>query len=65
MRLQLDFDQTGVEVDLPDSLRATVLRSRFGTEIESPDRAIAEALQNPIGGLSAFGVVPRRVGTDG
>ena len=49
MRLQLDFDQTGVEVDLPDSLRATVLRSRFGTEIESPDRAIAEALQNPIG----------------
>ncbi len=49
MQLKLDFDKTGVDVELPDSLRTTVLRSRFGTEIESPDRAIADALQNPIG----------------
>ena len=34
---------------LPDSLRTTVLRSRFGAELESPDRAIAAALRNPIG----------------
>ena len=49
MRLKLDFDKTGVDVELPDSFRTTVLRSRFGAELESPDRAIAAALGNPIG----------------
>ena len=49
MQLKLDFDKTGVDVELPDSLRTTVLRSRFGSELESPDQAIAAALKNPIG----------------
>ncbi len=49
MQLKLDFDKTGVDVELPDSLRATVLRSRFGEVLDSPNRAIAAALQHPIG----------------
>lgn len=49
MRVQLAFDKTGVEIELPDHLSATILEPRFAREVESPDEAIRGALENPIG----------------
>ena len=49
MRVNLAFGREGTAVTLPDALEARVLRPRFAAGLEDPGRAIAAALERPIG----------------
>jgi len=49
MRVQVAFDRTGIDLELPDTWRATVLEPRFAGAVDSPDQALREALASPIG----------------
>ena len=49
MKVKLEYDKTGAEIELPDHLRTTVLKSRFPRELADPNAALAEAIKQPIG----------------
>jgi nickel-dependent lactate racemase len=49
MRIRLDYGRTGLDVDLPDERVVGPLAIRPATPLPDPDRAVADALANPIG----------------
>ena len=49
MKVRLEYDKTGAEIELPDHLRTTVLESRFARELDDPHAALSEAIRHPIG----------------
>ncbi len=49
MKVKLEYDKTGTEIELPDHLSARVLESRFARELADPHAALAEAIRQPIG----------------
>ena len=49
MKVKLAYGKTGLEVDLPDSARTTVVRPRFVAGLPEQAGAIREALRRPIG----------------
>jgi nickel-dependent lactate racemase len=51
MRVRLAFDRTGTDIELPESLAATILEPRFAGELPDTDAALAASLENPIGTL--------------
>jgi nickel-dependent lactate racemase len=48
MKINLAFDKTGMDVELPDGVRTTILEPRFASEVPDSGAALAEALRNPI-----------------
>ncbi len=49
MRVKLEYDKTGVEIELPDHVRATVLESRFARALPDADAELDRAVRQPIG----------------
>jgi lactate racemase len=49
MRVTLDYGRTGLDVTLPDDRTVGPLAIREARPLDHPDRALDEALQNPIG----------------
>src|SRR6516162_9659396 len=49
MRIQLDYGRTGLEIDLPDDRVIGPLAIQPAAPLDDPERAIADALANPIG----------------
>ena len=49
MRITLDYDRTGLEVELPDERIVGPLAIRPAAPLAEPETAIAEVLQHPIG----------------
>ncbi len=49
MKAHFSFGRNGIEVRVPDSLRATVIHSRTGAALEDEAGALAWALNHPIG----------------
>ena len=54
MKLSLAYGKTGLEFELPDSLRADVLRPKHADPPADPIEAVRAALRDPVGceGLS-------------
>jgi len=48
MKIKLAFDKAGAEIELPASLRATVLEPRYAAEVPDANAALAAAIQNPM-----------------
>jgi nickel-dependent lactate racemase len=48
MKVRLAFGKTGADIELPGSLRTTVLEPRYPDPLADPDAAIADALRAPI-----------------
>jgi nickel-dependent lactate racemase len=48
MRIRLDYGRTGLDVDLPDDRVVGPLAIRPAPPLADPDRAVADALANPI-----------------
>jgi nickel-dependent lactate racemase len=48
MKIQLAYDKSGAEIELPDSLRTTVLEPRYAAEVPDAAAAIAAAIQKPL-----------------
>ena len=49
MRVKLEYDKTGTEIDVPDHVRATVLESRFAHALADADAELDRAVRKPIG----------------
>ena len=49
MRITLDYDRTGLTVDLPDDRIVGPLAIKPAVPLADPDSAIASVLANPIG----------------
>jgi len=49
MRVKLAFGREGAEIDIPPHVRAMLLEAKFAEAVASPDRALAEALRQPLG----------------
>jgi lactate racemase len=49
MRVTLDYGRTGLQVNLPDERTVGPLAIREAPPLSEPEKAIAEALRNPIG----------------
>ena len=49
MKAHFSFGRNGIEVRVPDQLRATVIHSRTGAALEDEAGALAWALDHPIG----------------
>src|SRR5215475_14716210 len=49
MKVKLAFGRNGAEVEIPSYVKATVLEAKFAEALQSPDDALAEALQHPLG----------------
>lgn len=50
MKIRLAYGKSGLEIDLPDHLKADVIASRYVKPVSDPHDAVRAALQNPIGG---------------
>ena len=49
MRVKLEYDKSGVEIELPDRLQATIIGSRFADALTDADAELERAIKNPIG----------------
>lgn len=49
MKIQLAYDKSGMEIEVPSGVRTKVLEPRSASAVPDPAEAIAEALRNPIG----------------
>jgi len=49
MQYRLAYGKTGLTIDLPDHLRATVVQPRHAPGLPDPVDAVREALDRPIG----------------
>jgi lactate racemase len=49
MRVDLAFGKTGVAVELPEGFRYRLLEARSAIPLDDADRALSDALDNPIG----------------
>ena len=49
MRIRLEYDKSGAEVELPNHVQATVLESRFAHALADADAELDRAIRNPIG----------------
>ncbi|MBG99026.1 MAG: hypothetical protein CMN58_01625 [Solibacterales bacterium] len=49
MHIELEYDKSGVGLEIPDHVRATVLESRFARSLVDPKGELNQAIQNPIG----------------
>lgn len=48
MNIKLAFDKAGAEIELPPSLRATVLEPRYAAEVPDAGAALAAAIRSPM-----------------
>ena len=48
MKIQLAFDKSGTEVEIPADVRTTILEPRFAGEVSDAGAALAEAIGNPL-----------------
>ena len=49
MRVKLEYDKTGAEIEVPDHVRTTVLESRFAHALADVDAELDRAVRQPIG----------------
>lgn len=52
MKVKLAFGREGAEIEVPAHVHTTVLEAKFAEAVASPDRALAEALRQPLGSLA-------------
>ncbi len=48
MKIKLAYDKAGAEIELPASVRTTILEPRFAEAVADADRALATAIQHPL-----------------
>jgi nickel-dependent lactate racemase len=48
MKINLAFDKAGTQVEVPDSVRTTILEPRFASEVPDAGAALDEAIRSPI-----------------